>query len=118
MDICSNMNFMKKRKKLSLLIKFAFDAFFVIANSGATATTTAAPTCPSDEFTCRSGECIDTRFICDGRADCADRSDEFQCGECLMSQLYVLNKWCQNILNFKYYTLFWRRLKIFTLSIL
>lgn len=38
--------------------------------------------CTAGEFRCAlSGQCIDTRRRCDGRADCPDRSDESGCGE-------------------------------------
>lgn len=33
-------------------------------------------TCSSDEFRCDGGKCIPTNFVCDGFADCIDRTDE------------------------------------------
>lgn len=33
--------------------------------------------CSSDEFECKSGECIPVRFLCDSYTDCNDGSDEF-----------------------------------------
>ena len=32
-----------------------------------------------DEFTCKNGECIDITKFCDGKNDCTDESDEFNC---------------------------------------
>jgi len=29
-------------------------------------------------FSCKNGECIDSLSICDGHADCSDKSDETQ----------------------------------------
>uniref|UniRef100_A0A7M4G0T5 Basement membrane-specific heparan sulfate proteoglycan core protein n=1 Tax=Crocodylus porosus TaxID=8502 RepID=A0A7M4G0T5_CROPO len=37
--------------------------------------------CTSEEFACRSGECVDRDFRCDRRPDCRDMSDEEDCGE-------------------------------------
>ena len=42
--------------------------------------------CPSTQITCSSGlSCIQTTDVCDGRADCADYTDEFGCGTCTLS---------------------------------
>ena len=35
--------------------------------------------CSSAEFTCDSGECVRRDQRCDGRRDCRDSSDEFNC---------------------------------------
>lgn len=32
--------------------------------------------CSSEEFECKSGECIPARFLCDSYVDCTDGSDE------------------------------------------
>ncbi len=32
--------------------------------------------CASANFTCRNGQCISRRKVCDGQADCSDNSDE------------------------------------------
>ncbi|XP_022107210.1 uncharacterized protein LOC110988203 [Acanthaster planci] len=37
------------------------------------------PGCPSDMFTCGSGECIHRVFVCDNRRDCTDNGDEASC---------------------------------------
>ncbi|XP_070564796.1 LDL receptor repeat-containing protein egg-1-like isoform X2 [Ptychodera flava] len=38
--------------------------------------------CLLDEFTCTDGiQCVNTKYICDGIADCVDASDERNCGE-------------------------------------
>lgn len=35
--------------------------------------------CDEHEFRCDSGECIDSRYTCDGASNCADSSDERGC---------------------------------------
>ncbi len=32
--------------------------------------------CASVNFTCRNGQCITRRKVCDGQSDCSDGSDE------------------------------------------
>uniref|UniRef100_A0A671VVP0 MAM and LDL receptor class A domain containing 1 n=1 Tax=Sparus aurata TaxID=8175 RepID=A0A671VVP0_SPAAU len=34
------------------------------------------------DFVCRSGHCIESHLVCDSKADCADESDEMDCGAC------------------------------------
>lgn len=38
--------------------------------------------CEPNEFMCKdiTGECIPTKFQCDGKSDCLDNSDEMDCG--------------------------------------
>ncbi|XP_017274656.1 basement membrane-specific heparan sulfate proteoglycan core protein isoform X4 [Kryptolebias marmoratus] len=36
--------------------------------------------CRADQAKCRSGECVNRNFVCDGVKDCSDGSDEFGCG--------------------------------------
>ncbi|XP_068160688.1 MAM and LDL-receptor class A domain-containing protein 1 [Antennarius striatus] len=37
--------------------------------------------CPAvTDFVCRSGHCIEAHLVCDNKADCADQSDERNCG--------------------------------------
>uniref|UniRef100_A0A8C4F454 MAM domain-containing protein n=1 Tax=Dicentrarchus labrax TaxID=13489 RepID=A0A8C4F454_DICLA len=39
--------------------------------------------CPAvTDFVCRSGHCIESHLMCDNKADCADESDEIDCGAC------------------------------------
>lgn len=39
-----------------------------------------SPECTSDQFQCQNdGRCIDKRARCDGRSDCTDSSDEYNC---------------------------------------
>lgn len=35
--------------------------------------------CQENEFTCASGECISATLYCDGRKNCYDGSDEYNC---------------------------------------
>ncbi|KAL1436175.1 hypothetical protein MTO96_010912 [Rhipicephalus appendiculatus] len=38
--------------------------------------------CPEGHFPCKTGkDCVRRQFICDGRADCPDSSDELSCGD-------------------------------------
>ncbi|XP_054622204.1 MAM and LDL-receptor class A domain-containing protein 1 isoform X4 [Dunckerocampus dactyliophorus] len=40
--------------------------------------------CPAvTDFVCHSGHCIESHLVCDGKADCADQSDEKDCGDVL-----------------------------------
>ncbi|XP_063587709.1 uncharacterized protein LOC134764959 [Penaeus indicus] len=38
--------------------------------------------CSHDSFRCLNGECISSRYKCDGHADCTDASDELQADQC------------------------------------
>uniref|UniRef100_A0A669E9V5 MAM and LDL receptor class A domain containing 1 n=1 Tax=Oreochromis niloticus TaxID=8128 RepID=A0A669E9V5_ORENI len=47
---------------------------------------TQAVGCPAPtDFVCRSGHCIESHLVCDGKADCADESDEADCDEIISS---------------------------------
>lgn len=40
--------------------------------------------CRSDEFECLDGSCVSQTARCDGRSDCRDRSDEYNCTGIIM----------------------------------
>ena len=44
-------------------------------------TAASARLCQPSEFRCDNGQCIDFRRKCDGRPDCSDSSDEYNCGK-------------------------------------
>ncbi|ELT90938.1 hypothetical protein CAPTEDRAFT_176051 [Capitella teleta] len=44
--------------------------------------------CRDDEFTCGSGSCLPVAFVCDGKNDCGDYSDERNCGLLFEYQCY------------------------------
>lgn len=61
-------------------------------------------TCPEGYFRCADRSCVDGRR-CDGRQDCADNSDEYQCGKLVK---YINSKFSQkciwkNLRNFELY---------------
>lgn len=37
--------------------------------------------CEEGHFSCPSGNCISSVWLCDGQKDCEDGADEFQCGK-------------------------------------
>ncbi|XP_058809308.1 basement membrane-specific heparan sulfate proteoglycan core protein-like isoform X2 [Phymastichus coffea] len=53
-------------------------------------------TCSPYEATCNNQECIPKHYICDGKADCADGSDESRCGlhGCEPNEFRCANKQC------------------------
>ena len=36
--------------------------------------------CPANYFKCQQSFCLDTQYVCDGIAQCADGEDEEECG--------------------------------------
>lgn len=44
--------------------------------------------CDPSQFQCGNGACLENKFRCDNKADCADKSDEHNCyGEFLLELL-------------------------------
>lgn len=54
-----------------------FTQFFSIFQSaGVVCRVAGGKACSSEEFECKSGECVPVRFLCDSYTDCTDGSDE------------------------------------------
>ncbi|CAI4227627.1 unnamed protein product [Auanema sp. JU1783] len=57
------------------------------------------PQCPREwQWPCRNGECIPSYDICDGIAQCADESDEWNCNQMRMNQMPKWNNY-GNVVN-------------------
>jgi hypothetical protein len=51
--------------------------------------------CPSGWFSCADGlECVDPSLVCDQQEDCADGSDELNCGGCSVDEWECTNQQC------------------------
>lgn len=48
--------------------------------------------CQPGQFRCKNGQCISERKKCDNRPDCADSTDELDCGMQLMFVLFIYNR--------------------------
>ena len=46
-------------------------------------------------FKCKSGDCILTKYVCDGVLDCFDNSDENNCSEEELALLNIVNNHSQ-----------------------
>lgn len=49
--------------------------------------TSRPPACLYNESTCSNGDCIPKSYVCNGRLDCTDGSDEMRCSECSSDSL-------------------------------
>ena len=54
--------------------------------------------CASSEWKCKSGECINVNWKCDGDRDCKDGSDETTCGGLLLLLVSHIFEFCAIIL--------------------
>merc|ERR1719187_1228116 len=48
----------------------------------------ALTTCTREQFTCADGLCVDMEQRCDGRTNCADKSDEVECKKVIVDSSY------------------------------
>lgn len=53
-------------------------SLFTVQSAGVICRFAGGKACSSDEFECKSGECVPVRFLCDLYDDCTDGSDETQ----------------------------------------
>lgn len=64
-----------------------------VPSTAAQVVTTTKPSCPSEQFQCRNGKCLDTKYRCDGYDYCGDMSDEQNC-PCRNNQMTCANGAC------------------------
>lgn len=77
------MQYERRRRRqhvaLQLVIALCYVLLFVPNVAGESDDTDVQ--CPNrNDFRCTDGECIDAAKECNGENDCADRSDELDCG--------------------------------------
>ena len=68
---------------------FSFEVEMDLLSSKAAATASPPASCAAYEFTCSDGSCVEERLRCDDNYDCADGSDESDCGNYQLMPLFV-----------------------------
>uniref|UniRef100_A0A665V4E4 Membrane frizzled-related protein n=1 Tax=Echeneis naucrates TaxID=173247 RepID=A0A665V4E4_ECHNA len=71
-----------------------------VADSGFNATYRAVSVLDSDQFACRTGECLPQQWLCDGWNDCADGADEHSSSSCEFIEVEMCQGLSYNLTSF------------------